>query len=91
MHYFVYLFFNIVANVVITEICCCFLLCLKVDLTRSFQFRNSGKTYVGIPVMAANMDTVGTFAIAKEMARVSDKQKPTLPHPASSIAHIHCL
>ncbi|XP_076448748.1 GMP reductase 2-like [Babylonia areolata] len=40
-----------------------------VDLTRSFTFRNSGKSYVGIPVMAANMDTVGTFEIAKEMSR----------------------
>ncbi|GFO25415.1 gmp reductase [Plakobranchus ocellatus] len=40
-----------------------------VDLTRSFQFRNSGKTYTGIPVIAANMDTVGTFEMAKLLAK----------------------
>lgn len=43
---------------------------LQVDLTRSFTFRNSDKSYTGIPVMAANMDTVGTFNMAREMARV---------------------
>ncbi|KAI8759430.1 GMP reductase 2 [Biomphalaria glabrata] len=40
-----------------------------VDLTRSFIFRNSKKTYTGIPVIAANMDTVGTFEMAKQMAK----------------------
>ncbi|KAH9515641.1 GMP reductase 2 [Bulinus truncatus] len=40
-----------------------------VDLTRSFVFRNSKKTYSGIPVIAANMDTVGTFEMAKQMAK----------------------
>jgi GMP reductase len=36
-----------------------------VDLTREFTFYNSGKTWKGIPIMAANMDGVGTFAMAK--------------------------
>ena len=36
-----------------------------VDLTREFKFYNSGKTWKGIPIMAANMDGVGTFAMAK--------------------------
>ncbi|XP_062604696.1 GMP reductase 2-like [Saccostrea cucullata] len=40
-----------------------------VDLCRSFTFRNSGQTYDGIPVMAANMDTVGTFEMAKSFAK----------------------
>ncbi|XP_067652293.1 GMP reductase 2-like [Haliotis asinina] len=40
-----------------------------VDLTRSFIFRNSNLTYTGIPVMAANMDTVGTFEMAKAFAK----------------------
>lgn len=44
---------------------------LQVDLCRSFTFRNSGQTYDGVPVMAANMDTVGTFEMAKSFARVS--------------------
>jgi GMP reductase len=36
-----------------------------VDLTRSFKFYNSGKEWNGIPIMASNMDGVGTFAMAK--------------------------
>ncbi|XP_043276915.1 GMP reductase 1-like [Venturia canescens] len=40
-----------------------------VDLFREITFRNSKRTYKGIPVMASNMDTVGTF----EMARVLSK------------------
>ena len=36
-----------------------------VDLTRSFKFYNSGKEWTGIPIMASNMDGVGTFAMAK--------------------------
>jgi GMP reductase len=38
-----------------------------VDLTREFTFRNSGVKYKGVPVMAANMDTVGTFEMAHEL------------------------
>lgn len=41
----------------------------EVDLMRSFQFRNSGQDYNGIPVMAANMDTVGTFEMAKTFGK----------------------
>lgn len=37
-----------------------------VDLTREFTFRNSGVKYKGVPIMAANMDTVGTFQMAHE-------------------------
>ena len=36
----------------------------QVDLNRTFRFRNSGSQWTGIPVMAANMDTVGTFSMA---------------------------
>lgn len=36
-----------------------------VDLERTFTFKHSGLTWTGIPIMAANMDTVGTFEIAK--------------------------
>lgn len=38
-----------------------------VDLKRQFIFRNSKKTYDGIPVIASNMDTVGTFEMAKAL------------------------
>ena len=36
-----------------------------VDLTRTFKFANSGKEWTGIPIMASNMDGVGTFEMAK--------------------------
>jgi len=37
----------------------------QVDLTRTFTFRNAKHSWTGIPIMAANMDTVGTFAMAR--------------------------
>ncbi|XP_033620985.1 GMP reductase 2 [Fukomys damarensis] len=46
----------------------------EVDLTRSFSFRNSKQMYTGIPIIAANMDTVGTFEMAKVLCKVG------LPH-----------
>jgi len=36
----------------------------EIDLSRSFTFRNSGRSFTGIPIMAANMDTTGTFEMA---------------------------
>jgi GMP reductase len=36
----------------------------QVDLQRTFRFRNAQRDWTGIPVMAANMDTVGTFEMA---------------------------
>ena len=36
----------------------------QVDMTRHIKFRNSGQTYIGVPLMAANMDTTGTFEMA---------------------------
>ncbi|XP_026555346.1 GMP reductase 1 isoform X3 [Pseudonaja textilis] len=41
----------------------------EVDLTRTFFFRNSKQTYTGIPIIVANMDTVGTFEMAQVMAK----------------------
>nr|XP_020666146.1 GMP reductase 2 [Pogona vitticeps] len=43
----------------------------EVDLLRSFVFRNSKQTYTGIPIIAANMDTVGTFEMAKVLGKFS--------------------
>jgi hypothetical protein len=48
----------------------------QVDLVRSFNFRNSKQEYTGIPVMAANMDTVGTFEMAKRKRTNNDLQTP---------------
>ncbi|TVP96513.1 MAG: GMP reductase [Acholeplasmatales bacterium] len=36
----------------------------EVDLTRTYTFRHSGQTWQGVPIMAANMDGVGTLAMA---------------------------
>ena len=38
-----------------------------VNLERQYEFVNSGKVYRGIPIMAANMDGVGTFAMARAL------------------------
>ncbi|MGY0392371.1 GMP reductase [Bizionia sp. KMM 8389] len=39
----------------------------EVTLQREFTSLHSNKTYKGIPIMAANMDTVGTFEMAKAL------------------------
>lgn len=44
---------------------------LQVDLFREITFRNSKKTYRGIPIMASNMDTIGTFNMAKVLSKVN--------------------
>ncbi|MCK9388166.1 MAG: GMP reductase [Sulfuritalea sp.] len=36
----------------------------EVDISREFVFRHSGHSYRGVPIIAANMDTVGTFQMA---------------------------
>lgn len=38
---------------------------------RSYTFRNSKGTYKGIPIIAANMDTVGTFEMALALHKVN--------------------
>jgi len=40
-----------------------------VDLSREIVFRNSKKTHNGVPIIASNMDTVGTFEMAKTLAK----------------------
>lgn len=39
----------------------------QVDLQREFNFLNSKLHWKGVPIMAANMDTVGTFGMAKAL------------------------
>ena len=41
----------------------------EVDLSRTFRFRNSKREWTGVPLVVANMDTVGTFEMAVEMAK----------------------
>lgn len=40
----------------------------KVDVSREFVFRHSGVKYHGVPIIAANMDTVGTIEMAQALA-----------------------
>lgn len=40
----------------------------QVSLERTFKFRNAKTEWTGVPIMAANMDTVGTFEMALALA-----------------------
>lgn len=42
-----------------------------VDLHREFVFKHSKHVWKGIPIMAANMDTVGTFEMATALAKAN--------------------
>ena len=41
-----------------------------VSLLRTFTFLNSGRTWTGIPIMVSNMDTTGTFDMAKVLCKM---------------------
>jgi len=43
----------------------------EVNLSRNFKFRHHTTEWEGVPIMAANMDTVGTFEIAEEFSKES--------------------
>lgn len=51
----------------------------EVDITREFKFLHSSEPYHGIPIIAANMDTTGTFEMASALAR----------HKMSTALHKH--
>ena len=40
----------------------------QVNMQRTFRFMHSGREWTGVPVIAANMDTVGTFEMATALA-----------------------
>lgn len=40
----------------------------QVNLTRDFTFKHSGRQWSGVPVIAANMDSVGSFEMATALA-----------------------
>ena len=39
----------------------------NVDISREFRFRHAGVDYHGVPIIAANMDTIGTFDMARAL------------------------
>ncbi|WP_026076204.1 GMP reductase [Noviherbaspirillum massiliense] len=41
----------------------------EVDIHRKFTFRHSQREYHGIPIIAANMDTTGTFEMARALGK----------------------
>ena len=41
----------------------------EVDIAREFIFLHSQQKYHGIPIIAANMDSTGTFEMARALAR----------------------
>jgi GMP reductase len=41
----------------------------EVELEREFTFKHSGLTWKGVPIIAANMDHTGTFAMAKSLSK----------------------
>jgi len=43
----------------------------EVELMREYRFRNSGQTWSGVPILASNMDTTGTFEMATKLAEYS--------------------
>lgn len=55
----------------------------EVSLDRTFTFKHSKNTWTGVPIIAANMDTIGTFEMASELAR---KKILTAVHKHYSVA-----
>src|ERR1041385_1748040 len=51
----------------------------EVEITRSFSFKSSGQTLTGIPIIAANMDGIGTMSMARAF----------LPHKMFVALHKH--
>jgi len=41
----------------------------EVDLTRTITFKKSGNSWTGVPIIAANMSSTGTFEVCKELAK----------------------
>lgn len=41
----------------------------EVSLVKTYKFLNAQSEWTGVPIIAANMDTVGTFSMAKQLAK----------------------
>ncbi|MFM2478548.1 GMP reductase [Celerinatantimonas sp. MCCC 1A17872] len=55
----------------------------QVEVTRQYTFKHSQCQWSGVPIIAANMDTVGTFGLAKALAA---HQMMTAVHKHYSVA-----
>lgn len=63
----------------------------QVDLQRTFTFRNSKQTYTGIPIIAANMDTTGTFEMAQVLSKVSQQYRVEEKQTEATLSLCICL
>ena len=62
----------------------------QVSLERNFTFVNSHKKWSGVPIIAANMDTVGTFEMAEALAKekiITAVHKHYTPEEWSAFLH----
>ena len=57
----------------------CKLFSITLNIRRDFTFKHSGRQWSGVPVIAANMDSVGSFAMAKALAE-HGVMTAVLPH-----------
>ena len=57
----------------------------QVDLRRTFKFHNSKGTHQGVPIIASNMDTVGTFEMAAALAKVKDVNVSLILFPSTFV------
>lgn len=80
----------------LTGDCCCVsaqqkLSLRQVELQRTFTFRNSKQTHTGIPLIAANMDTTGTFEMARVLSQVSRYSNGIVLSLFGPARHLHCM
>ena len=57
----------------------------QVSLNRKFKFLHTQQEWEGVPIIAANMDTVGTFEVAKALAKAKARaaEKRNNENPSS--------
>jgi GMP reductase len=60
----------------------------NVDLERTFTFMHSGRTWTGVPIVSSNMDTTGTFEMARALAR---HKMITVLHKHYSVAELQAF
>lgn len=57
----------------------------EVDINRGFRFVHSGSEWAGFPLIAANMDVVGTLAMAKALSRFGAMTALHKHYPADTL------
>lgn len=58
-----------------------------VDISREYTFKWSGQDYHGVPIIAANMDGIGTFEMARSFAKYESGMSVAL-HKHYSLDHL---